>query len=48
MMMINDGKSTSGEQIVPASVIKTLSKGANRKAFKNGPNGQKDPKVTKD
>ena len=39
MMMINDGKSTSGEQIVPASVIKTLSKGGDRKAYNNGPGG---------
>lgn len=37
MMMINDGKSTSGEQIVPISVIKTLLKGGDRKAYNNGP-----------
>jgi hypothetical protein len=41
MMMINDGKSPSGNQIVPPSVIKTLSDGADRKAFQMGPNGAK-------
>jgi len=41
MMMINDGKSPSGEQLVPPAVIKTLSDGAVRKAFQNGPNGAK-------
>ena len=42
MMMINDGKSISGEQIVPASVIKTLSKGGDREAYNNGPSATID------
>ena len=41
MMMINDGKSPTGEQVVPASVIQDLAGGADRKAFQMGPNGAK-------
>lgn len=41
MMMINAGKSPTGEQVVPTSVIETLSNGGDRKAFRNGPNGAK-------
>ena len=38
-MMINDGK-VKGRQVVPASVITELSKGADRNAFSKGPNGK--------
>ncbi len=41
MMMINDGKNPRGEQLVPSDVIQSLSEGANRRAFQNGPNGAK-------
>lgn len=36
-MMLNDGK-VDGQVVVPADVIKKLSDGADRDAFKNGPN----------
>ena len=37
MMMLNDGKNTKGEQVVPTSVIDSLAKGGNKDAFSNGP-----------
>jgi len=40
-MMINEGRNPYGEQVVPVDVIKTLSDGADRKAFQKGPNGAK-------
>lgn len=36
IMMLNDGK-FNGQQVVPASVIKTLAKGGSIEAFDNGP-----------
>ena len=39
MMMLNDGKSPTGQQLVPPAVIQSLSDGADRTAFQNGPNG---------
>jgi len=37
MMMLNDGKNSKGEQVVPVSVIDSIAKGGNIDAFSNGP-----------
>jgi CubicO group peptidase (beta-lactamase class C family) len=39
MMLLRDGKNHSGEQIVPASVIRQLADGGDRRAFQDGPYG---------
>lgn len=43
MMMLTDGRTSRGEQVVPTAIIGQLSDGGDRQAFQLGPNGAKGP-----